>query len=51
MKPYGVTVHILEPFYFRTKITNKENVFRRMDMVWNRLGVSFGVKIEVFQMV
>ena len=38
MKPYGVTVHILEPGYFRTEVTNKDgNVFPRMDMAWNRL--------------
>ena len=37
MKPYGVTVHILEPGFFRTEITNKDKLFRRLDMVWNRL--------------
>ena len=37
MKPYGVTVHILEPGYFRTKIANKDSIFERADMAWNRL--------------
>ncbi len=37
MMPYGVTVHILEPGYFRTDLTNKEHVFPRLDKVWNRM--------------
>ncbi len=38
MKPYGVTVHILEPGYFRTEVTNKDgNIFPRMDKAWNRM--------------
>ncbi|XP_072036150.1 retinol dehydrogenase 7-like [Amphiura filiformis] len=37
MKPYGVTVHILEPGYFRTEVTNTEGIFPRMDKAWNRL--------------
>ncbi len=37
MKPYGVTVHILEPGYFRTEITNVNNLLPRMEKAWNRM--------------
>ena len=37
MKPYNVTVHIIEPGYFRTEVANTANIFPKLDLAWNRL--------------
>ena len=37
MKPFDVSVHIIEPGYFRTEVTNKDSIFLKMDLAWNRL--------------
>ena len=37
MKPFNVTVHIIEPGYFRTEVTNTDSIFPKMDLAWNRL--------------
>ncbi|XP_066270403.1 retinol dehydrogenase 16-like isoform X2 [Branchiostoma lanceolatum] len=36
MKFFGVKVHIIEPGYFRTEISNLEVVLRRLDRAWQR---------------
>nr|AAG44848.1 microsomal retinol dehydrogenase 2 [Branchiostoma floridae] len=36
MRYFGVKVHIIEPGFHRTEITNEENALRRMDQIWQR---------------
>ena len=36
-KAFGVTVHILEPGYFKTNITAVDSVLSIMDKTWDRL--------------
>ncbi|XP_072025452.1 retinol dehydrogenase 7-like [Amphiura filiformis] len=37
MRSYSISVHIIQPGYFRTQMNNENTVAEKLEMVWNRM--------------